>query len=177
MYWYILNIGYNWISVERPKWFDRYGRKTGFIVYCLRYFLLLNWGRNLRLQQQEFLAMCALVFARPREDHYQQIQIRPTPRCVSIGNWFLVSANQYNSNIVLLWNNEPIRIYLNQLWFQTTIVQCLRLSAISEIYLAFVSNNIHCIRKRGSFTCLVLTFLVHSKISLVLSEPVTTHAK
>lgn len=92
------------ILVVRNKWFDRYGRKNGFIVYCLRYFLLLNWRRNLFIQQQEFLALCALVFVRAREEHYQQIQLRPTPRGVSIGNWFLVSTFYA---FICIYNIEP----------------------------------------------------------------------
>lgn len=107
--------------VERPKWFDRYGRKNGFIVYCLRYFLLLNWGRNLQLQHQEFLALCALVFARPREEHYQQIQIRPTPRCVSIGNWFLDvyrHAFLFLGKLLYLTHEFPLpeEIYSGSVW-------------------------------------------------------------
>lgn len=72
-------------------WFDRYGRKNGFIVYLLRYFLLQNWGRNLHIIDKEFLALAALALGRPNEKHYQQIPLRPTPRCVSIGSWFQVS--------------------------------------------------------------------------------------
>lgn len=72
-------------------WFDRYGRKNGFIVYLLRYFLLQNWGRNLHIIDKEFLALAALALGRPNEKHYQQIPLRPTPRCVSVGSWFQVS--------------------------------------------------------------------------------------
>lgn len=69
-------------------WFDRYGRKNGFIVYILRYFLLQNWGKNLHIMDKEFLALAAMAFGRPNEQHYQQIPLRPTPRCVSMGTWF-----------------------------------------------------------------------------------------
>ncbi|KAK3087147.1 hypothetical protein FSP39_002294 [Pinctada imbricata] len=73
---------------QETEWFNRYGRKTGFIVYLLRYFLQQNWGRNLHISQQEFLALIAMAFGRPKEVDYQQICLRPTPRCVTIGNWF-----------------------------------------------------------------------------------------
>ena len=71
-------------------WFDRYGRKNGFIVYILRYFLLQNWGRNLHIIDKEFLALAAMAFGRPKEKQYQQIALRPTPRCASIASWFQV---------------------------------------------------------------------------------------
>jgi hypothetical protein len=57
-------------------WFDRYGRKNGFIVYILRYFLLQNWGRNLHIVDKEFLALAAMAFGRPKEKQYQQIALR-----------------------------------------------------------------------------------------------------
>ena len=78
------------VSGLETIWFDRYGRKNGFIVYLLRYFLMQNWGRNLHISEQEFLALIAIAFGRPKESEYQQIRLRPTPRCVSIGNWFQV---------------------------------------------------------------------------------------
>lgn len=70
------------------NWFDRYGRKNGFIIYLLRYFLFLTWGRYLYLTENEFLALVVLVFGRPDETKYQSIPIRPTVRCVTIFSWF-----------------------------------------------------------------------------------------
>ncbi|XP_061197623.1 uncharacterized protein LOC133205770 [Saccostrea echinata] len=107
--------------VVRTKWFDRYGRKNGFIVYCLRYFLLLTWGQNLQVTQQEFLALCALVFARPREEHYQQIRLRPTPRCVTMGNWFLdIYRHAYHFLGKLLFLSHefplPAEIFCGSAW-------------------------------------------------------------
>lgn len=69
-------------------WFDRYGMKNGFIVYILRYFLLQNWDKNLHITDKEFLALAAMAFGRPKEKEYQQIALRPTPRCASIASWF-----------------------------------------------------------------------------------------
>ena len=69
-------------------WFDRYGRKNGFIVYILRYFLLQNWGWKLNITDKEFLALAAMAFGKPKEKEYQQIALRPTPRCASISSWF-----------------------------------------------------------------------------------------
>lgn len=84
-------------------WFDRYGRKNGFIVYLLRYFLLQNWGHNLHINDKEFLALTALVFGRPTEKQYQYISLRPTPRCVSIGTWFQVSIPHMITWQLLNW--------------------------------------------------------------------------
>ncbi|WAR13832.1 hypothetical protein MAR_003937 [Mya arenaria] len=72
---------------EAVNWFERYGRKNGFIFYILRYFLLLNWQQNLHVTDNEFLALVAMVMGRSSEEHYQAIVIRPTVRCVTIGNW------------------------------------------------------------------------------------------
>ncbi|WAR13841.1 hypothetical protein MAR_003946, partial [Mya arenaria] len=69
------------------NWFERYGRKKGFICYILRYFLLLNWRQNLQVIEDEFLALVAMVMGRWGEKKYQAIVIRPTVRCVTIGNW------------------------------------------------------------------------------------------
>ncbi|XP_046570856.1 uncharacterized protein LOC124279113 [Haliotis rubra] len=74
-----------------PKtWFDRYGRKNGFICYVLRYFLLQNWDYNLRISEKEFLALVAIAFGKTNETWYQGLGLRPTPRCVTVGNWFQV---------------------------------------------------------------------------------------
>ena len=75
---------------EPENWFDRYGRKNGFIFYILRYFLLLNWRRNLHVSDNEFLALVAMVLGRAHEERYQKMVVRPTVRSVTIGNWFQV---------------------------------------------------------------------------------------
>lgn len=67
-----------------------YGRKNGFTVHLLRYFLLLNWGRNLHITDNEYLALVAMVMGRSHESYYQGIVLKPTARCVTIGNWFQV---------------------------------------------------------------------------------------
>lgn len=73
------------------NWFDMYGRKNGFTIHLLRYFLLMNWGRNLHLTENEYLALVAMVMGRPKmhESYYQTIVLKPTARCVTIGNWFM----------------------------------------------------------------------------------------
>ncbi|XP_053379809.1 uncharacterized protein LOC123527654 [Mercenaria mercenaria] len=72
------------------NWFDMYGRKNGFTIHLLRYFLLMNWGRNLHLTDNEYLALVAMVMGRQKmpEAYYQGIVLKPTVRCVTIGNWF-----------------------------------------------------------------------------------------
>lgn len=88
--WSRLYICFFFLAGKDVVWFDRYGRKNGFIVYILRYFLLQNWGRNLHIIDEEFLALAAMAFGRPKEKQYQQIALRPTPRCASIASWFQV---------------------------------------------------------------------------------------
>lgn len=102
-------------------WFDRYGRKNGFIVYLLRYFLLQNWGRNLHIIDKEFLALAALALGRPNEKHYQQIPLRPTPRCVSIGSWFqdiYRHAYSFLGELLYLTHEFPLprEIYSGAAW-------------------------------------------------------------
>ncbi|KAH3810938.1 hypothetical protein DPMN_139337 [Dreissena polymorpha] len=70
--------------------FERYGRKNGFIVYLLRFFIVLNWGRYLHITNNEFLALVAMMFGKRQESHYQSMAKCPTVRCVTIGNWMQV---------------------------------------------------------------------------------------
>ena len=86
--------------INRKSWFNRYGRKTGFICYLLRYFLQLNWRRNLHLTDNEYLALAAMVFGRPDAHFFQRLAIRPTPRCVTIGNWFQVCCSVFLVSLV-----------------------------------------------------------------------------
>ncbi|WAR13844.1 hypothetical protein MAR_003949 [Mya arenaria] len=72
---------------EAVNCFERHGGKNGFIVYILRYFLLLNWQQNLNVTENEFLALVVMVIGRWDEKHYQAMIIRPSIRCVNIGNW------------------------------------------------------------------------------------------
>ncbi|OWF45827.1 uncharacterized protein LOC110456509 isoform X3 [Mizuhopecten yessoensis] len=93
IFWNLKHFHYIMSHMERrtgseSKWFERYGRKTGFSVYLLRYFLLLNWGRNLFVTENEFLALLAMSLGRPSAAKYQGICVRPTPRCVTLGSWY-----------------------------------------------------------------------------------------
>ncbi|WAR13833.1 hypothetical protein MAR_003938 [Mya arenaria] len=72
---------------EHVNWFERHGDKNGFIVYILRYFLLLNWQQNLNVTKNEFIALVVMVIGHWDEKHYQAMSIRPSIRCVNIGNW------------------------------------------------------------------------------------------
>ena len=88
------------------NWFDMYGSRNGFIIHLLRYFLLMNWGRNLHLTENEYLALVAMVMGRQKlhESYYQTIVLKPTARCVSIGNWFMVGIFEnikQKQNVVL----------------------------------------------------------------------------
>lgn len=68
-------------------WIKRYGRRNGFLFYCLRYFLLLNWQRNLAISEDEFLALFALMFGVKNESEYQEVAMPPTSRSITIYNW------------------------------------------------------------------------------------------
>nr|KAG5698986.1 hypothetical protein BaRGS_033499 [Batillaria attramentaria] len=69
-------------------WFDKYGRKTGFICYVLRYFLLLNWGQCLDVTEPEFVALAAVALGASKESAWQEMPVCPDPRCVSIAAVF-----------------------------------------------------------------------------------------
>ncbi|KAL8584107.1 hypothetical protein ACOMHN_011722 [Nucella lapillus] len=72
----------------RNTWFGRYGRKTGFIFYILRYFLLLNWGQCLQVTEAEFLALAATVLGQSKDSAWQDMRLCPDPRCVAIASVF-----------------------------------------------------------------------------------------
>ncbi|XP_076451620.1 uncharacterized protein LOC143287487 [Babylonia areolata] len=75
-------------SIPDKTWFDLYGRKTGFICYVLRYFLLLNWGQYLQVTEAEFLALVATAFGPTSNSAWQDMRICPDPRCVAIAGVF-----------------------------------------------------------------------------------------
>ena len=77
-------------SVFQTDYFKRYGRNNGFTCYILRYFLRLNTGYNLHIDKDEFLALLAMAFKNVDETWYCSLRIRPTDRCVTLGNWFQV---------------------------------------------------------------------------------------
>ncbi|KAL4221714.1 Protein asteroid 1 [Mactra antiquata] len=70
------------------NWFDLYGRRNGFTMYLLRYFLMMNWGYNLHITENEYLALVAMVLGKAKESYYQCFVLKPTVRCVTILNWF-----------------------------------------------------------------------------------------
>ncbi|KAK7486149.1 hypothetical protein BaRGS_00022615 [Batillaria attramentaria] len=74
--------------VPEKTWFDKYGRKTGFICYVLRYFLLLNWGQCLDVTEPEFVALAAVALGASKESAWQEMPVCPDPRCVSIAAVF-----------------------------------------------------------------------------------------
>ncbi|KAK7094195.1 uncharacterized protein [Littorina saxatilis] len=74
--------------IPEKTWFDRYGRKTGFVCYVLRYFLLLNWGQCLVVTEPEFLALVATAFGASKDSAWQDMRICPDPRCISIAGQF-----------------------------------------------------------------------------------------
>lgn len=74
--------------IPEKTFFDKYGRKTGFLCYILRYFLLLNWGQCLNVTEAEFLALCVVVLGNSKESAWQDIRVSPDPRCISIAGVF-----------------------------------------------------------------------------------------
>ncbi|XP_041378105.1 uncharacterized protein LOC121390373 [Gigantopelta aegis] len=102
-------------------WFDRYGRKNGFIAYILRYFLVLNWGQNLYVTEKEFFALVAMVYGRCDESLFQPIDLRPVTRCVTLGNWFqdiYRHAHQFLGKILYLTHEFPLpkEIFSGSVW-------------------------------------------------------------
>lgn len=70
------------------NFFDRYGRRNGFLCLLLRYFLVMNWEYNLNLCLEEWLAILALVFTKVDEPWYCGLQLDPSLRGITILNWF-----------------------------------------------------------------------------------------
>ncbi|XP_046576910.1 uncharacterized protein LOC124284834 [Haliotis rubra] len=70
------------------SWFERYGRRTGFLCHILRYFLLLNRKHNLLITEDEFCALFAVVFGSSDERWHQGLRLKPSPRCATISTWF-----------------------------------------------------------------------------------------
>lgn len=77
-------------TAPEKTWFDKYGRKTGFIFYILRYFLLLNWGQCLNVTEAEFLALVVTAFGASKESAWQELRVCPDPRCLTIAALFQV---------------------------------------------------------------------------------------
>lgn len=75
-------------QIPEKTWFERYGRRTGFIMYILRYFLVLNWGKCLNITQSEFFALAAVALGIPKENAWQSIPICPDRRGVTIASLF-----------------------------------------------------------------------------------------
>ncbi|CAD5112757.1 DgyrCDS1973 [Dimorphilus gyrociliatus] len=74
------------------NYFDKYGRKFGFLCYILRFFLLLNYQRNLSISLEEFLACAAMVLHAPQMDEtkFRSYRIVPSVRSVTVGTWFQI---------------------------------------------------------------------------------------
>lgn len=72
----------------RPEWHKRYGWRNGFKCYILRYFLVLNFNKNLHITLDEFLPLVALTFAQVDVEFYQGLCILPDGRSLTVANWF-----------------------------------------------------------------------------------------
>ena len=84
---------FNWRIVSgTPDYFRKYGPKVGFMCYILRYWLLLNWEKNLHIQGPEFMIGAAVMLSLDKLDivQYQKLQWVPTARCVTLFNWLQV---------------------------------------------------------------------------------------
>ncbi|BFZ23877.1 hypothetical protein BsWGS_26917 [Bradybaena similaris] len=92
-----------------PSYFKMYGMRLGFICHLVRYFLLMNWQQNLCISQQEFFTIVAWTFAR-HDRSYKEMNIVPSPRCVTVENWFLLlyrNAYAFLGNILSLSHEFP----------------------------------------------------------------------
>ncbi|XP_064631143.1 uncharacterized protein LOC135489637 [Lineus longissimus] len=70
---------------------SHYDKRTSFLACVLRYFLIMNKGKNLNITHEEFHALAAMAFAKDAAlnvEFYIGLAIRPSVRCVTIGNWF-----------------------------------------------------------------------------------------
>ncbi|CAH1774513.1 unnamed protein product [Owenia fusiformis] len=121
-------------SLEPPDYnidfFHRYGRKNGFVCYVLRYFLMLNVGRNLNVTFDELLALIAMTFSRGRyEDTYQCIAVRPSIRAITLGNWFqdiYRHAYDFLAKVLFLSHEfcKPREIFSGSTWLAFYTVTC-----------------------------------------------------
>lgn len=107
--------------VPQKTWFDRYGRKTGFICYVLRYFLLLNWDQCLYVSETEFIALAAVALGASKESTWQEMPICPDPRCVSIAAQFqdiYRHAYSFLGNVLHLTHEFPLpgEIFSGSMW-------------------------------------------------------------
>ncbi|XP_064642315.1 uncharacterized protein LOC135496760 [Lineus longissimus] len=107
---------------EVKEFFNRYGRRTGFLVYVLRYFLLMNRGKNLNIEDDEYLDLVAGTFARGLNlSFYQGLGICPSVRCVTLGNWFqdlYRHAYEFLAKILLISHEcpTPKEIFNGSVW-------------------------------------------------------------
>ncbi|BFZ23881.1 hypothetical protein BsWGS_26920 [Bradybaena similaris] len=91
------------------SYFKMYGVRLGFLCHLLRYFLLMNWRQNLYISQEEFFTILAWTFA-CHDRSYQEMNIVPSPRCVTVENWFLLlyrNAYAFLGNILSLSHEFP----------------------------------------------------------------------
>ena len=75
------------------NFFDKYGRRSGFIVLILRYMYVLNLQRHLYLQLDEVLALLAGLFCKVDEPWYTGLALMPDVRCITVASWFQVSVS------------------------------------------------------------------------------------
>ncbi|KAK0061631.1 hypothetical protein Bpfe_009013 [Biomphalaria pfeifferi] len=74
-----------------PRWesyFNQFGIQLGFIGRLLRYFLCLNWNQNLYISPEEFYVLVAWILAEHDTFHYYKLQMKPSPRCMTMASWF-----------------------------------------------------------------------------------------
>ncbi|CAL1530181.1 unnamed protein product [Lymnaea stagnalis] len=70
------------------SYFKLYGMRMGFLCYLLRYFLKLNWQRNLYLHPEEFFVLAAWTMACHEPRRFHLFKFVPSVRCVTVENWF-----------------------------------------------------------------------------------------
>ncbi|ELU07250.1 hypothetical protein CAPTEDRAFT_190174 [Capitella teleta] len=74
-----------------PNWGANYGMNDAFRCYVLRYFLVLNTGRNLRMDYSEFTATAGMFFKQTAgamdEEWYIKQALVPNRRCLTMLNW------------------------------------------------------------------------------------------
>ncbi|XP_059147218.1 uncharacterized protein LOC131934962 [Physella acuta] len=95
---------------QENSYFKVYGLRMGFLCFLLRYFLLLNWDRNLFLTPEEFYVVVAWVLGVHEDEHYLRMKIVPSPRCATVGSWMQVvyrNAYAFLANILGISRDFP----------------------------------------------------------------------
>ncbi|CAL1544007.1 unnamed protein product [Lymnaea stagnalis] len=72
------------VMMKGRSYLKLYGIRMGFLCYLLRYFLKLNWQRNLYLHPEEFFVLAAWTMACHEPRRFHLFKFVPGVRCVTV---------------------------------------------------------------------------------------------